>query len=100
MTTERSASSTPRRAECPSRRFGGLQGKINGLAFSPDGKRIVTAGGDGSAVVWDLTRDEKPPAKDLKLTGKELDALWADLGGDDARKSYAALRTLRAAPAD
>jgi Tol biopolymer transport system component len=82
------------------RRFGGLQGKINGLAFSPDGKRIVTAGADGTAVVWDLTRDEKPPAKDLKLTAKELDALWADLGGEDARKSYAALRTLRAAPAD
>jgi hypothetical protein len=82
-----------------SRIFGGLQGKINCLAFSPDGTRLVTAGADCSAVVWDLTRDEKPLPKDLKLTGKELNALWADLGGDDARKAYAALRTLRAAPA-
>jgi Tol biopolymer transport system component len=83
-----------------SRQFGGLQGKINALAFSPDGKRVVTAGQDGTAIVWELTRDEKPPPKDLKLTGKELDALWIDLGGDDARKAYAALRILRAAPAD
>lgn len=83
-----------------SRRFGGLQGKVNGLAFSPDGTRVVTAGDDGSAVVWDLTRDEKPLPKDLKLTAKDLDALWADLGGDDARKAYTALRTFRAAPAE
>jgi dipeptidyl aminopeptidase/acylaminoacyl peptidase len=82
------------------RRFGGLQGKISGLAFSPDGKRLVTAGGEGGAIVWDLTRDEKPLPKDLKLTAKELDALWADLAGDDARKTYAAVRQLRAATAD
>jgi uncharacterized protein with WD repeat len=82
------------------RQFGGLQGKINRLAFSPDATRIVTAGQDGTAIVWDLTRDEKPPAKDLKLTAKELDALWSDLAGDDARKAYSAVRNLRAAPAD
>jgi Tol biopolymer transport system component len=83
-----------------SRQFGGLQGKINGLSFSPDGTRVLTAGQDGSAIVWDLKHDEKPLAKDLKLTRKEMDALWTDLGGDDARKAYGALRTLRAAPTD
>jgi dipeptidyl aminopeptidase/acylaminoacyl peptidase len=82
------------------RQFGGIQGKVNAIAFSPDATRVLTAGQDGTAIVWDLKHDEKPPAKDLKLTGKEMDALWADLGGDDARKAYAALRTLRAAPAD
>jgi DNA-binding beta-propeller fold protein YncE len=83
-----------------SRQFGGLQGKLNGLAFSPDGARIVTAGQDGTAIVWDLKHDEKPLAKDLKLSAKALAGLWDDLGGDDARKAYSALRTLRAAPAD
>jgi len=81
------------------RRFGDAVGKINGLAFSPDGSRIVTVG-DAGAVVWDLTHDEKPLPKDLKLSAKELDALWTDLAGADGRKAYTALRTLRAAPAD
>jgi dipeptidyl aminopeptidase/acylaminoacyl peptidase len=82
------------------RRFGGLQGKLSGLAFSPDGKRVVTVGAEGPAIVWDLTRDEKPLPADLKLTAKELDALWSDLASDDSRKTYSALRHLRAAPAD
>jgi Tol biopolymer transport system component len=80
------------------RRFGDAVGKINGMAFSPDGTRIVAVGDDG-VVVWDLTRDEKRLPKDLKLSAKELDALWSDLAGSDSRKAYTALRTLRAAPA-
>jgi RNA polymerase sigma factor (sigma-70 family) len=79
------------------RRFS-ARGAVNALAFSPDGKRLATAGADG-AVVWDLTRDEKPLPKNLKLTAKELDALWADLAGDDGAKAYAAARLLRADPA-
>src|SRR5262249_38723979 len=39
-----------------------------------------------------------PLPKDLKLTAKELDGLWADLGGADGRKVYAAVRLLRADP--
>ena len=81
------------------RRFGNVVGRINALAFSQDGLRLVT-GGDEGVIVWDLTRDEKPFPKDFKLTAKELDALWTDLRSDDIRKSYTALRKLRAAPAD
>jgi hypothetical protein len=51
------------------------------------------------AVVWDLVRDEKPLPKDTKLTEKDLALLWADLGNDEGRKSYAAARLLRADPA-
>jgi RNA polymerase sigma factor (sigma-70 family) len=73
-------------------------GAVNALAFSPDGNRIVTAGDDG-AIVWDLTRDEKPLPRDFKLTDKDLDALWADLANDDGGKVYGAVRLLRADPA-
>jgi RNA polymerase sigma factor (sigma-70 family) len=73
------------------------RGVVNALAFSPDGKRIVTAGEDG-AIVWDLTRDEKPLPRDFKLTDKDLDALWTDLASDDGGKVYGATRLLRADP--
>jgi hypothetical protein len=79
------------------RHFGGPRSTINALAFSADGKRLATAGPDG-AIVWDLTQDEKPLPKDLKLTAKELDGLWSDLGGTDGNKVYAAVRMLRADP--
>jgi HEAT repeat protein len=49
-------------------------------------------------VVWDLTRDEKPLPKDLKLTEKEMASLWDDLASDQGGKAYAALRMLRADP--
>jgi len=74
------------------------RGAVRAVALGPDGKRLATADEDG-AVVWDLTRDEKPLPKDLKLTAQELDALWADLASDEGGKAYAAARLLRADPA-
>ena len=67
------------------------------MAIGGDGRLLATAGPDG-AVVWDLTRDEKPLPKDLVLTAKELDGLWTDLESDEAGKAYAAARQLRADP--
>jgi RNA polymerase sigma factor (sigma-70 family) len=69
------------------------------LAISPDGRRIATVGEKGGAIVWDLTRDEKPLPKDFKLTEATLASSWADLGSDEGGKAYAALRMLRADPA-
>jgi hypothetical protein len=72
-------------------------GAVNAVAFSPDGKRLVTVGDD--AVLWDLTRDEKPLPADFRLSEKELTALWADLASEKGAKVYAASRLLRADPA-
>jgi RNA polymerase sigma factor (sigma-70 family) len=81
------------------RRFAAGEAPVNAVAFAPEGDRLATVSEDGAAVVWDLTRDEKPLPKDFKLTEKEMTDLWDDLGGDGAGKVYAALRMLRADPA-
>src|SRR5262249_46363391 len=47
---------------------------------------------------WDLTQDEKPLPAGLKLTDKDLAALWDDLGSAEGGKAYAAARKLRADP--
>jgi hypothetical protein len=77
-------------------RHGGLPGApaqaaVTSVALLPDGRRLATGLGDGTVLVWDLA----PQA----AAAKELQALWADLAGDDARKAYRAVHGLVAAPA-
>jgi hypothetical protein len=79
---------------------GGHRAPVRALAFFPDGRRIVSAGFDGAAVVWDLgalaTSQPAPPRE--PLTPTQLEQLWADLAVEDAARSYAAIWTLASAP--
>jgi RNA polymerase sigma factor (sigma-70 family) len=79
------------------RRFDTTKRVITAMAFSPNGERLATAGEDG-AIIWDLTRDEKPLPRDITLTEKELNALWQDLASDQGIKAYNAQWMLRADP--
>jgi hypothetical protein len=66
-------------------------GKSGAFALSPDNKTVTTGQTNGSLLVWDATSFLKPLAlAKADLSEKEMLALWADLGGDDARKALRA----------
>lgn len=60
------------------------QGALTALAFTPDGKRLVSAGTNGTVLFWDV----KPAWKETLYTGQyqkaELPDRWHDLTGNSA----------------
>jgi RNA polymerase sigma factor (sigma-70 family) len=77
--------------------FQGHRGSLHALAFSADGKFLVSGGSDTTALVWDLTgRLAGGTAWDKPLSTAELDALWTALAGDDAAAAYTAGQRLAA----
>jgi RNA polymerase sigma factor (sigma-70 family) len=63
-------------------------GMVNGLTFTPDGRRLISAHDDGTALVWDLTVQAPP--------GFDTAKAWEELSLEDAavaRRAIAALVT-------
>jgi RNA polymerase sigma factor (sigma-70 family) len=74
----------------------GHRGNVTALGISPDGKRLISGGKEGSALVWDLTlAGAARPRKEPRPAAQEL---WATATGPDARAAFAALADLAAAP--
>jgi WD40 repeat protein len=83
------------------KQFTGQPGPLQALAFSSDGKALVSCGFDGVPEVWDLTGRSWPKTPIGKpLSAVELDACWSDLASRDADQAFLATRRLGAAPAD
>jgi dipeptidyl aminopeptidase/acylaminoacyl peptidase len=64
----------------------GHQGDVNAVAFTPDGRSLVTGSTDTTALVWDVMA---PPASAGGLT-----AAWDDLLVEDAARGYRAICAL------
>jgi WD40 repeat protein len=73
----------------------GHENTVSGLAFSPDGKALVSSSHDATALVWDLYR---PPISGRQVVGKELESLWERLAQRDAVAAGAAVGRLVHAP--
>jgi WD40 repeat protein len=71
---------------------------VRALAFSPDGARLATGSPDSTVLVWDVAGPDCGRAE--ALTAARLEALWADLGGEDAARADRAIRAMLAAPAE
>jgi len=76
------------------RRLAGHQGAVIALAFSADGKHLLTGGNDTTALVWDTSGLPGLAIPAEKLTKEQLKHAWDDLRGEDARKAAAAVWTL------
>ena len=74
--------------------------EITALAFSPDGRLLMTGCGDTSILVWDWQYIAAEAAtRKTEPAGINADKLWIDLAGNDAAKAYAAIKAFAAAPA-
>jgi RNA polymerase sigma factor (sigma-70 family) len=70
----------------------GHGGRVLGLAFSGDEKRLISASTDTTALVWDLSgRLSAGDRWDKPLSLKEIEAAWVDLSGDEAARAYQAI---------
>jgi hypothetical protein len=69
-------------------------GGVLAVAFHPDGTRAVSSGPEGPVYVWDLLGDPG------RWDAVKADAVWADLASADAKTAFAAVRKLRANPAE
>jgi WD40 repeat protein len=79
------------------RTFRGHLGDVIDVAFAPDGKTLVSAGDDGTILVWDVSALTKEEERDT-LKAEQFPALWDDLKGADRLKAYDALCRLRSSP--
>jgi len=76
-------------------RFDGHQGAILSLAFAPDSTAILSGSADSTILSWDLANLSKagrPQA--TALDAKQVESLWSDLAGQDAKKAYQAVVAL------
>ncbi|WP_020468059.1 sigma-70 family RNA polymerase sigma factor [Zavarzinella formosa] len=76
------------------RRFQARHGyslRQNAISFTPDGRRLINAQDDGTALVWDMTGTGRLTGTGAPVLSVDAMAdLWKDLGGSDASKAETA----------
>jgi WD40 repeat protein len=77
----------------------GHQGGVYALAFSPDGRKLVSRSWDTTALVWGLPSARKQPLTPRDpLPAKELQDLWGRLRKDNAEEAHHAIGKLASTP--
>jgi WD40 repeat protein len=73
-----------------------VKSNVVGLAFTPDGRRLVSAHEDGTALVWDVEAAVRTLPREADP--EPGDALWAGLASADAKLAGKAVAGLIARP--
>lgn len=72
---------------------------VSSLAYSRDGRSVVTGLIDSTILKWDLIPDRQAIRKAAgSFAPEDLERLWADLGAKDAAKAYVATHALASGP--
>jgi WD40 repeat protein len=80
------------------RAFPGHAGSIQALAFSLDGSKVASCSTDTTVLLWDVYARRRKPASSAR-SADQPDALWRDLGSEDAACAFEAMCSLRLMPA-
>jgi WD40 repeat protein len=80
------------------RTLSGHRGYIGSLSFRADGRRLLSGGQDGSALVWDVTLAGAARPRQEPLSAAGAEKLWQTARNPDASAAFAALADLAAAP--
>jgi WD40 domain-containing protein len=80
--------------------FLGHRGQLTGLAFSADGKQMISCSTDTTAVVWDVDKllANLPRAQISAATARQMDGWWMGLASGDGRAASEAIWSLTDRP--
>jgi RNA polymerase sigma factor (sigma-70 family) len=82
----------------PRRTLSGHRGYVGALGLTRDGRRLISGGSAGSALVWDLTLAAAAKPRKEALGAADAEKLWETAATGEARGAFAALADLAAAP--
>jgi WD40 repeat protein len=82
----------------PRRTLTGHRGYVAALSLTPDGRRLLSGGHEGSALLWDVTLAGAAKPRTEALTAAAAEKLWETAAAAEARAAFAALADLAAAP--
>jgi RNA polymerase sigma factor (sigma-70 family) len=71
----------------------GHQSRVNSLAFSADGTRLVSVSADTTGLIWDVNH-WLPKPQGVELSRRDVIEIWDRLGDDDEAVAYKAMWAL------